>query len=197
MSCNRSAGTGENQIIWCGWAAEAGEVRAGGRPTRLRSDRSGTGASPGLGGGEAVLGARCHCRAGGGRRALRRSRSARPDPTLLPRPGAPRRAAAVRRAPRPQPRLRRRPGSTCPSPEWRGFQRRARTCAPFSAPRRARRHRAGRSAWEKPRARPAFVCGKAAVHGNLATCAGRSREGAVLPLQKETQLSKMLNEHYK
>lgn len=35
------------------------------------------------------------------------------------------------------------------------------------------------------------------VHGNLATCAGRSREGAVLPLQKETQLSKMLNEHYK
>lgn len=36
-----------------------------------------------------------------------------------------------------------------------------------------------------------------AVHGNLATCAGRSREGAVLPLQKETQLSKMFNEHYK
>lgn len=39
MSCNRSAGTGENQIIWCGWAAAAGKRcgrAAGGLPASLR-----------------------------------------------------------------------------------------------------------------------------------------------------------------
>lgn len=44
MSCNRSAGTGENQIIWCGWAAAAG--KRCGRAAGFPRPQSGEAASP-------------------------------------------------------------------------------------------------------------------------------------------------------
>lgn len=278
MSCNRSTGTGENQIIWCGWAAAAGKRcgrAAGGLAASLRRGAEGL-----LSSRRAQL--RFSCRSGRGPKGggLAGCQGLAPAPlnavppsgTSVPR-GA-RRGPACARVPRRRRRDRLRK-STCGGRGWGGPRRvvretsslpfwcrfhvspnsslrggrgnrplpapppppgSSRTCGsrgspPQDAPPRPEASRAPASLdgqhLPEPRAvstgvsdselvpepfsRPQtcvggrLLLGKAPrgaggclrVHGNLATCAGRSREGAVLPLQKETQLSKMLNEHYK
>lgn len=284
MSCNRSTGTGENQIIWCGRAAAAGKRcgrAAGGLAASLRRGAEGLRAPGALPPSPAPL--LLPLRAGPERRRARRLPGARPSSAKrrspvrylrAPRgptgPGLRAGSAAAEARPAPEKHLRgkgmgRTAARSCvkrlPFPSllvpvsclsellsraWGGRGNRplpaplppgpSRTCGsrgspPQDAPPRPEASRAPASLdgqhLPEPRAvstgvsdselvpepfsRPQtcvggrLLLGKAPrgaggclrVHGNLATCAGRSREGAVLPLQKETQLSKMLNEHYK
>lgn len=98
MSCNRSAGTGENQIIWCGWAAAAGKRcgrAAGGLPASLRRGAEGLPAQPRS--QRAQL--RFSCRSGQGSetRGGCRLRGARPSPAKRRSPGRHLRARGARR----------------------------------------------------------------------------------------------------
>lgn len=108
MSCNRSAGTGENQIIWCGWAAAAGKRcgrAAGGLPASLRRRAEGLPAPAALPPRPARL--LLPLRAGASKAGrVRRLRGARPSPAKRRSPGRYLRAPRGPTASRPRCRLR-------------------------------------------------------------------------------------------